>query len=1025
MHRIIEMNGRLASDRRAPIFDSLRTGAIVIYRNLPEIHSLGDAICAQAARTYDARCAEGVIGLFRTGEVRDVETLSSIYRAFRPLRDGRYLTCLFSDFVEGLDLPRPLLVDPGYCRMMVPDLFAEAYSHPELFDPDEFEPHHPNEFEHTVHDGKLRDNAHRDVDVRHSHFQVNFWFPLHDLDETRTLLLFPDAYHLDISQYGQLRDQDKPSEWGFGQVAQIPLKFGDVIVFHSQQLHASPSQARMRTRFTVEMRVASGCTDDNARVYRRIFWGLDNFLPADARTDAATRAEQLAEPPSKRLDIDHVVAGQTAHTVVHRLFRSADASRKAGYARRPDTVFDDAFLLDAADWSRVLKRLDELPCDEDLLLLVARLLLRQGYQMLGVALLRRICNRTSSYFWALEVGYFAVMNKENQLAEIAFERAGNLAAVSSVKLDQYAPAMPPPRSPGLLQLLPDVAVKISQAFTWRIKTGDFVDAAAFDHRDYWDNPPSRPTERSAAATGSLPRSSSRIVPTLVKSHGRYNIIRCGLDFVAVEQGLGEVRLYEEILGEREIGSSILRSTSVDALTSKIDAAALAAPDTTKSIRLSSQIVPTLVKSYRGYNIVRCGSNLVAVQQGLGETRLYEETLGERELGSSILRSTSIDELTNKIDAVANPPPEPPTAESRPMPQQSAPAEARPSKAHMDEDFLQYAFHDDTAAIAVALKNSLDSAPQSLQLIGSSALVDELCRALEASGHRVTRIRWSFADPIPAGGLGTGILCDIPKTFDEWRACAAVIADGSVQPIWHRILSWSVLRQMLAKYEYNVESLEELIKVYRGRATEAIGRRSNAQIDRIEQFFPLRGKRVIEFGPSDGNRTADLIASGVSSVLAVEGRPENVIKLLVAKHAMGWQNLDIAFDNFQLPGSWARSRYDFVYAQGVYYHCQNPLIFIDLLTQLSDVIFIGGWAASDEKPPTPWLELEHDGATYRGKVYTESYHFLSGLATQSYMLKSTEIERFLSARGFVTRYCDVTVLQDNLGTDWIELLAVRA
>jgi hypothetical protein len=102
-----------------------------------------------------------------------------------------------------------------------------------------------------------------------------------------------------------------------------------------------------------------------------------------------------------------------------------------------------------------------------------------------------------------------------------------------------------------------------------------------------------------------------------------------------------------------------------------------------------------------------------------------------------------------------------------------------------------------------------------------------------------------------------------------------------------------------------------------------------------------------------------------------------------------------------------------------------LLFIDLLTRLSDTIFIGGWTASDQKPPTPWLPLEQDGRTYQGKIYTESYHFLSGLARQSYMLKATEVERFLAERGFATRYCDVRAVSDGLGAEWMDLLAVRA
>jgi hypothetical protein len=346
------------------------------------------------------------------------------------------------------------------------------------------------------------------------------------------------------------------------------------------------------------------------------------------------------------------------------------------------------------------------------------------------------------------------------------------------------------------------------------------------------------------------------------------------------------------------------------------------------------------------------------------------------------------------------------------------------KTRMDADFLDFAFHDDHAAIATALAAAVGREPQALRLIGSKSRTDELCVALTRRGHQIERLVWSYADPIPASGIGAGILCEVPKTFDDWSKCAALTANGSIEPIWRLVLPWSLLREMLSIYEYNAATLSDLIEVYRGRSKTHVGHRENARLQRVEEFLPLAGKTIIEFGPSDGNQTADLLALGAAHVLAVEGRPENVVKLLVVKWLMGWRNLDVVLDNFQSPGSWARRRYDFVYAQGVYYHCQNPLLFLDMLTRLGDSIFIGGWTATDEKPRSPWISLEHDGRGYRGKVYTESYHFLSGLAEQSYMLDRSEIERFLTERGFLIKYCDVSTAENGLSTEFTHLLAMR-
>ena len=64
------------------------------------------------------------------------------------------------------------------------------------------------------------------------------------------------------------------------------------------------------------------------------------------------------------------------------------------------------------------------------------------------------------------------------------------------------------------------------------------------------------------------------------------------------------------------------------------------------------------------------------------------------------------------------------------------------------------------------------------------------------------------------------------------------------------------------------------------------------------MLDLKGRTVIEFGPADGVNTGRLIATGARQITAVEGRPENVVKLLAAKYAMGWDNLEILADNFQ-------------------------------------------------------------------------------------------------------------------------------
>jgi hypothetical protein len=165
------------------------------------------------------------------------------------------------------------------------------------------------------------------------------------------------------------------------------------------------------------------------------------------------------------------------------------------------------------------------------------------------------------------------------------------------------------------------------------------------------------------------------------------------------------------------------------------------------------------------------------------------------------------------------------------------------------------------------------------------------------------------------------------------------------------------------------------------------------------MLDLRGRTVIEFGPADGVNTGRLIATGARQITAVEGRPENVIKLLAAKYAMGWDNLEIFADNFQVPGRWASRRYDAVFAHGVLYHCVDPFYFCDQLTRISDKIFIGSWVATDKVPLSEWRELRYGGHSYRVQVYDEDAHFWAGLTTRSFFPDAQGVDDFFARAGY--------------------------
>ena len=113
-------------------------------------------------------------------------------------------------------------MDAGTWRMMLPGHFEAARARPDLFDADEFDSQSPSELVKIM-APPMWGNVHRDFSARHYHYQINFWFPLHDIDAGQSLLLFPERYRRAAPLYGELPGPDDPDSWGFGRAVRIPL----------------------------------------------------------------------------------------------------------------------------------------------------------------------------------------------------------------------------------------------------------------------------------------------------------------------------------------------------------------------------------------------------------------------------------------------------------------------------------------------------------------------------------------------------------------------------------------------------------------------------------------------------------------------------------------------------------------------------------------------------------------------------------------------------------------------------------
>lgn len=327
------------------------------------------------------------------------------------------------------------------------------------------------------------------------------------------------------------------------------------------------------------------------------------------------------------------------------------------------------------------------------------------------------------------------------------------------------------------------------------------------------------------------------------------------------------------------------------------------------------------------------------------------------------------------------------------------------------DFLLYAFFGSMDDVATALRMAVRERPGLFNLIGERSKAALLAEALSKDGHDSKVIEWAYGDRLPLiPEAGRTILCEVPQTPEDYTALFAFKERfPKCDTIWELTLPIATVRELMAIFDYNVgnpdrvarkvERLTDHQRYFAQMADIYCARRSFHDLPRVLDMLNLKGRSVIEFGPSDGVYTGVLFKTGAEQVTVVEGRPENVVKLLAAKYAMGWDNLEILTDNFQVPGRWASRRYDVVFAHGVFYHCVDPFYFFDQLTRISDTIFIGGWVATDEVPFSEWREIRYRDRSYRVQMYEESASFCAGLTTRSVLPDPAAIDEFFSHAGY--------------------------
>ncbi len=277
MNDVLDIAFTDIDSRETPLADELADGRVVVLRQVPALDEVRRQLIATAAGDEETSTTAAELEAFydeaRPPSIRAVHGLAQSVKA---ARDERFLSECLAPLVRTLGLPGPVLVDGGISRLVLPgEVVEETRRHADLFEATDYRRERADGPTETFMPGPS--NIHRDFDRDHHLLMCNIWFPLHDTTCDESIQIYPTVYREPV--HSRQNKVENRSE--LGPRAEISLRFGDCVVFHSENMHHSPNSSRGGRRHSYDFRIAAGCPDDN-RHYRYNFVSLDDFRDASS-----------------------------------------------------------------------------------------------------------------------------------------------------------------------------------------------------------------------------------------------------------------------------------------------------------------------------------------------------------------------------------------------------------------------------------------------------------------------------------------------------------------------------------------------------------------------------------------------------------------------------------------------------------------------------------------------------------------------------------------------------------------------
>jgi hypothetical protein len=102
---------------------------------------------------------------------------------------------------------------------------------------------------------------------------------------------------------------------------------------------------------------------------------------------------------------------------------------------------------------------------------------------------------------------------------------------------------------------------------------------------------------------------------------------------------------------------------------------------------------------------------------------------------------------------------------------------------------------------------------------------------------------------------------------------------------------------------------------------------------------LDGMTVLELGPLEGMHTHRLEQLGAARILAIESNVEAFLKCLIVKEALNLGHASFMLGDFNLYLQGGSHRFDMIFACGVLYHMEDPLMLIQGIANATDRCFV--------------------------------------------------------------------------------------